>query len=304
MDRLAARRHQRHARLAARHQHGLAADRAIELGGGGGDLRLVRSRARRVASASSCRFGVIRVAPLVDRKILALGIDDHRLAELAAPPRSGCADDTRRERALGIVGQHHARRARQRRERRDRAASSRVSGIERLRQLPVGAQQMGRMVLGDEADLARGRPRRIDDQMGFDQRLSARARASSARPASSSPTTPTKDAARAERGNVARHVAGAADDQLAAGHRKDRRRRLRRDARDLAVDELVEHQVADADHGLLGNELERVLEIEHDVIAGWLAGYRNIYDFGQGDFGQGSDKRGADFLPYLSLAVT
>ena len=72
----------------------------------------------------------------------------------------------------------------------------------------------------------------------------------SARPASSSPTTPTKMQARAERDQVARHVAGAADHQVGALDRDHRGRRLRRDARDVAIDELVEHQIADAEHGL------------------------------------------------------
>ena len=39
------------------------------------------------------------------------------------------------------------------------------------------------------------------------------------RPASSSPITPTKDASRAERRDIARHVAGAADQHLLAPDR-------------------------------------------------------------------------------------
>ena len=38
---------------------------------------------------------------------------------------------------------------------------------------------------------------------------------------------------------------------LAALDRDHRRRRLRRNARDFAIDEVVEHQIADAEHGLL-----------------------------------------------------
>ena len=59
-----------------------------------------------------------------------------------------------------------------------------------------------------------------------------------------------EDAARAERGDVARDVAGAADIGLAALHGDDRRRRFRRNPGHLAVDEFVEHEIADAEHRL------------------------------------------------------
>ena len=72
------------------------------------------------------------------------------------------------------------------------------------------------------------------------------------RPASSSPITLDEDAVRAERGDAARDIAGAADNGLAALDRDDRRRRFRRNPRDVAVDEIVEHQVADAEHRLAG----------------------------------------------------
>ena len=72
-----------------------------------------------------------------------------------------------------------------------------------------------------------------------------------------------EDAARAERHQIARDVAGAADHQLAALDRDHRRRRLRRDARHLAVDELVQHQIADAEHGLAGEIGKVFVEVEH-----------------------------------------
>jgi hypothetical protein len=68
---------------------------------------------------------------------------------------------------------------------------------------------------------------------------------------------------RAEACDVARHVAGAADDDLLAADPDHRRRRLRRDARHLAVDEIVKHQVADAEHGLPADLAKPFLEIEH-----------------------------------------
>jgi len=100
-------------------------------------------------------------------------------------------------------------------------------------------------MLGDEADLARRRACGIDHQMRLDQRLGGecphylRARVILA-------DDPDEGAMHAERGEIAGDVAAAADHQLAARHRQDRCRRLGRDARDLAVDEVVKHQIADA----------------------------------------------------------
>ncbi len=72
-----------------------------------------------------------------------------------------------------------------------------------------------------------------------------------------------EDTARAERGDVARHIAGAADIGLAALHGNDRRRRFRRNPRHLAIDEFVEHEIADAEHGLAGNRMRQGFKIEH-----------------------------------------
>ena len=52
--------------------------------------------------------------------------------------------------------------------------------------------------------------------------------------------------------DVARHVTRAADHHFAALDRDDRRRRLRGDARNLAIDEVVQHQIAHAQHGDAG----------------------------------------------------
>ena len=117
-------------------------------------------------------------------------------------------------------------------------------------------------MLGDEAHLARRRPRRIANQHAFDpaflrqRRLELRARLVLADQAD-------EDAARAERGDVARDVAGAADIGLAALDGDDRRRRFRRNPRHLAIDELVEHEIADAQHGLAGNRMRQGVKIEH-----------------------------------------
>ena len=68
---------------------------------------------------------------------------------------------------------------------------------------------------------------------------------------------------RAEARDIARDVAGAADHDLLALHRDDRRRRLGRNARHLAIDEIIKHQVADAEHGELSGFLQLFFEIEH-----------------------------------------
>ena len=76
---------------------------------------------------------------------------------------------------------------------------------------------------------------------------------------------PDEDAARAERGDVARDVAGAADIGLAALDRDHRRGRFRRNPRHLAIDEFVEHEIADAEHRLAGHRMRQGFKIEHLV---------------------------------------
>src|ERR1700694_3014681 len=94
-----------------------------------------------------------------------------------------------------------------------------------LRQLPVRAQEVGGVMLGDEAYLARCRPGRVDDEMRFDQRL-RRERRGKRLPCFILADNADEEATRAERSNIARHIAGAPDAALAALHGDDRRRRL------------------------------------------------------------------------------
>ena len=54
-----------------------------------------------------------------------------------------------------------------------------------------------------------------------------------------------------------------ADIGLAALHGDHRGRRFRRNPRHLAIDEFVEHEVADAQHGLAGHRMRQGVEIEH-----------------------------------------
>src|SRR5258705_13427748 len=117
-------------------------------------------------------------------------------------------------------------------------------------------------MLGYEAHLSRRRPRRIAHQHAFDQAL-LRQRGLKFRTRLVLPDQSDEDAARAERGDVARDVAGAADIGLAALDRNHRRGRFRRNPRHLAVDEFVEHKVADAKHRLADNRMRKGVKIEH-----------------------------------------
>jgi hypothetical protein len=50
---------------------------------------------------------------------------------------------------------------------------------------------------------------------------------------------------------------------LVVRDRKHRCRRLRRNARDCAIDEIVRHQVTDAQHGLSTYVFEGIFNVEH-----------------------------------------
>ncbi len=253
---------QRHAVLAAGDQHGLGVERFAQALGGGGDLVVaLRRRVRGVGKLLP--VGRDQGGAAVDAVVAALGIDDHRLA-LRVGGRDHVADDARGERALGVVGQHHRADARHGFEHAgDQLVFARR--VDRRGHFPIGAQQMGGKMLGHEAHLARGLARRIDDQFEFDVGMGLERggeRAAGLVVADHA----DEDAAGAERHQIARDIAGAADHQLAALDRDHRRRRLRRDARDVAIDELVQHQIADAEHGLAGEIREVFVEVEH-----WLS---------------------------------
>ena len=139
------------------------------------------------------------------------------------------------------------------------------------------------MVLGDETDLARGRARRVDNEVGLDQGLGGKSpHQRTARFILADDTD--ENAAGAEASNVTRHVARAADGEIIACHCQNGSRRFGRNARDLAVDEIVKHQVSDADDGLLGNELDHFFEVKHRAIAGLLPGHA-VTDIGRAGSG-------------------
>ena len=189
----------------------------------------------------------------IDREIGALGIDDHALAELSRGV-DDVADHARRQHALGIVGQQHdigARRAAAGSRRSASARSSAEAGtassqsarsmwVEKCSETKRTFRVVGRAGSETSTALDQAFPRQLGLQLRARLVLADQA---------------DEDAARAERGDVARDIAGAADIGLAALDRDDRRRRFRRNPRHLAIDEFVEHEVADAEHGLAGDRL-------------------------------------------------
>ena len=178
-------------------------------------------------------------------------IHDNRFPE---PPRCGNdgAGDALGERTLGVVGQHHRTDFGHR---RFRMGDDRGFGFctGRFHGLPIGPHQVGRVVLRHVAHLARRLPCPVDHQVG-DDRAELGERSAQCAAGLVVADQPDEYALRPERGDVARDVASAADLDRVVRHLQNRRRRLRRNPRDFAVDEIVEHDVADAKNGLLRNQ--------------------------------------------------
>src|SRR6185503_2458675 len=137
-----------------------------------------------------------------------------------------------------------------------------AAGIDSGRWFPIGAQRVCRMVLGDETDFSGCLPFTVDHQMKFDQWMVAQSLGQSAAGLIVAYRS-DEYAARAKSHEIARDIAGAADHQLGALYRNDRRRRFRRDPRHVAIDEFVQHQVADAENRLLGERRKMFVEIVH-----------------------------------------
>ena len=252
-------RDQRHAVVAAGHQHRLAAERLSQFLRGIGDIGIALGLApHRFRQFLAVRRHHRRAA--IDAVIAALGIDDHRLAGRIGRLKQ-TPDQRRRQHALGVIRQHHRIRPRQCGECR---LQQRLLGfgIRRPRLFPVGAQQMRGVMLRHEPHLARGRARSVNDKRGRDAGLGGERRLQRAAGIVLADQA-DKDAMRAEARDIARDIAGAADHHLAALDCDHRRRRLRRDAGDLAIDEVVQHQVADAQDGDAGQSRQALVEIEH-----------------------------------------
>src|SRR5947208_3724653 len=119
-------------------------------------------------------------------------------------------------------------------------------------------------MLGNKPHLARRMATRFDHEMRTDRTTKLGKRIGQCARRVVLADEADKDTVSAERADIASNVAGAADLDLAARHRQHRRRRLRRNAAHFAIDEIVEHEIADAEHSLLRYKLQRFLKIEHD----------------------------------------
>ncbi len=251
---------ERHALLAARDEDGFAVDDARKLRGRLADLGFARHR----TVHGGAEFGAVRRdqrRAAVDAVIVAFRIDHDGFVKLPRPVDDG-ADDARRQHALGIIRQHHRAALRQRGLGMgdDGGLAGRAC---RLRRFPIRPHQMRRMVLGDEAHLACRVPAGLDDEMRNDRAVELGEGIGQGPRCLVLAGETDEDATCAEARDIARDIAGAPDLDFAALNREHRRRRFRRDARNLAIDEIVEHQIADAEHGLPGDKLEGFLEIEH-----------------------------------------
>ncbi|CEG07356.1 hypothetical protein BN961_00745 [Afipia felis] len=262
MQHVAILRHQRHAVLALRHEHRIAARDLDGVARGSPDFL------RRTGAAAGCLGEFLAVrrqdrGAVINREIQVLRIDDGALAHLARGV-DGLADHAMGEHALGVIGQQHDVRARQRF--LDRGDQLRLGlGRRGLRHFPVRTQHMRGVMLGDEAHLARGRPRRINDEMRLNGGI-LRQFAFQGRARGILADQADENAATAERCDVARDVTRATDIEFAALGRDHRRRRFGRHARDFAIDELVQHQIADAQNGLARHPLRQRIEINHESL--------------------------------------
>ena len=72
---------------------------------------------------------------------------------------------------------------------------------------------------------------------------------------------------RTERRRITRHRAGAANTNDVVADLENGSRCLGRNTRDVAINEIVEHDIADAEDALLGNALERAFKVEHLLLA-------------------------------------
>ena len=111
MNRLAFCRDERHARFAARDQDRLAAERPVEFGRRRRDVGFAGEHTPRyVSQLLTIRSDQRRTG--INRKVLTLGVDDHRFAKLVRSidqiPQQAWGQQT-----LGIIGQHDAGRTRQ-----------------------------------------------------------------------------------------------------------------------------------------------------------------------------------------------
>ena len=250
-----------HALFAAGDEDGFAADDMGDLGGGSGNLRFIADR----PVDRRCQFfavGSDQRRAAIDAIVVPFRVDDNRLPQLSRLFNDG-ANNARAEGSLGIVGKNYraglGHRGFDARDHRRLA----IRTCLRLG-FPIGAHQMGRVVFGDETDLARGLPRVIDHEFGDDQsELGERVMQNLAGLVVTDQAD--ENTLCAERCDIAGDVAGAADLDAVVFDLQNRCRRFRRNARNVAINEIVEHDVADTKNGLVADEPQGFFEVEHAV---------------------------------------
>src|SRR5690242_18733454 len=110
---------------------------------------------------------------------------------------------------------------------------------------------MRRMMFRYESDLPRGLAASIDNQMKFDQWVGSQGlRQRDSRIVVTN--GPHKNATRTDGYQITGDVACPTNHQLAAFYRNDWRWGFRRNTRDIAIDELIQHQITDTKNGLFG----------------------------------------------------
>src|SRR5215471_4112734 len=134
---------------------------------------------------------------------------------------------------------------------------------------------MRRMMLGYKTHLARGLTASIDDEMKLDQRMVTE-RLGQLVACFVVSHGCHENTTSAEGYQIASDVAGSPDHQFRAFDRDDRRRGLRRDPRDLAIDKFIQHQIADTEHGLIAKLGKILVEIVHSVPDNDRGGGKNL----------------------------
>ena len=138
-----------------------------------------------------------------------------------------------------------------------RLLAARIDG---LGELPIGAQQMRREMLGHEPHFLRGGTRGVGDEIRLDPAF-GRERVHEPPPGLVLADDADEQACRAERRDIARDIAGAADHDLLPPDGDHGRGRLGRNAQHFAVDEIVEHEVAETEQRLVRQLGQSMFEI-------------------------------------------
>ena len=128
---------------------------------------------------------------------------------------------------------------------------------------------MRRVMLRYEADFTRRLAGTVDNQMKFNEWMRGERFGQNAACVVIADGT-DKDAARTKGYEVSRDVARPADHHFRPFDRNHGGGRFRRNPRDLAIDKLIQHEIADAEHGLFGERNKMFVKIVHGAIGSGL----------------------------------